>query len=70
MPYDSSWLTEQCYRLGCSVILGVYSGGWGISQLGEELQFKVAGSVAAAYSLLLFKIVATSSVSTSAEKSD
>ncbi|EGZ06735.1 hypothetical protein PHYSODRAFT_565717 [Phytophthora sojae] len=55
---------------GCSVILGVYSGGWGISQLGEELQFKVAGSVAAAYSLLLFKIVATSSVSTSAEKSD
>ncbi|KAI9915886.1 hypothetical protein PsorP6_007774 [Peronosclerospora sorghi] len=38
---------------GCSVILWVYSGSWGISQLGENLQFIVACSVSAAYSLLI-----------------
>ncbi|KAE8880056.1 hypothetical protein PF007_g19151 [Phytophthora fragariae] len=55
---------------GCSVVLGVYSGGWGISQLGEDLQFKVAGSVAAAYSLLFLKIVTSSGASAPAKKSD
>ncbi|KAG1684272.1 hypothetical protein DVH05_002608 [Phytophthora capsici] len=55
---------------GCSVILGVYSGGWGIAQLGEDLQFKVASSVAAAYFLLLLKLVVSSSVTTPAKKSD
>ncbi|ETI50543.1 hypothetical protein L917_05647 [Phytophthora nicotianae] len=54
---------------GLSVILGVYSGSWGISQLGEDLQLKVACSVAAAYSLLFLKIVVSSSASP-AEKSD
>ncbi|OWZ17401.1 hypothetical protein PHMEG_0008663 [Phytophthora megakarya] len=47
---------------GCSVVLGVYSGGWGIDQLGEDLQLKVAGSTAAAYLLLLLKTATTASV--------
>ncbi|RLN93213.1 hypothetical protein BBJ28_00017680 [Nothophytophthora sp. Chile5] len=42
---------------GCSVVLGVYSGGWGNAQLGEDLQLKVAGVTAAAYSLLFLKLV-------------
>ncbi|KAI9910529.1 hypothetical protein PsorP6_010024 [Peronosclerospora sorghi] len=46
---------------GCSVILGVYSGSWGISQLGENLQFMVAFSVSAAYSLLIAKTDAETS---------
>ncbi|KAF1793461.1 Cytochrome b561/ferric reductase transmembrane [Phytophthora cactorum] len=54
---------------GCSVILGVYSGSWGISQLGEDLLFKVASSVAAAYSLLFLKLVLSSSASP-AKKND
>ncbi|CAH0493363.1 unnamed protein product [Peronospora farinosa] len=52
---------------GCSVILGIYSGSWGISQLGENLQFQVASSIAAAYFLLFFKVVTSGSV---AKKSD
>ncbi|RMX64232.1 hypothetical protein DD238_005894 [Peronospora effusa] len=52
---------------GCSVILGIYSGSWGISQLGEDLQFQVASSIAAAYFLLFFKVVTSGSV---AKKSD
>ncbi|KAG7377579.1 hypothetical protein PHYPSEUDO_011431 [Phytophthora pseudosyringae] len=55
---------------GCSVVLGVYSGGWGISQLGEDLQLKVASSVAAAYVLLFIKLVVSSSASASTKKSD
>ncbi|KAL4088300.1 hypothetical protein PRIC1_012724 [Phytophthora ramorum] len=55
---------------GCSVILGVYSGGWGISQLGEDLQFKVASSVAAGYSLLFLKLVVSSCASSAVKKSD
>ncbi|KAI9910839.1 hypothetical protein PsorP6_010101 [Peronosclerospora sorghi] len=45
------------HRIGgiLDVILGVYSGSWGISQLGENLQFMVACSVSAAYSLLIAK---------------
>ncbi|CAH0481248.1 unnamed protein product [Peronospora belbahrii] len=47
---------------GCSVILGIYSGSWGPSQLGENLQFKMTSSVAAAYSLLFLKMVMSSFV--------
>ncbi|KAF4133596.1 Eukaryotic cytochrome b561 domain-containing protein [Phytophthora infestans] len=54
---------------GCSVMLGVYSGGWGISRLGEDLQFKVASSVAAAYLLLVLKLILSSSA-TSTKKND
>ncbi|KAG2523213.1 hypothetical protein BBO99_00005626 [Phytophthora kernoviae] len=51
---------------GYSVVLGVYSGGWGTAQLGDDLQFKVASSVAAAYALLFLKLVTTSVVATTA----
>ncbi|CAI5746127.1 unnamed protein product [Peronospora destructor] len=52
---------------GCSVILGIHSGSWGISQLGKDLQFKMASSIAAAYFLLFLKVVTSGSV---AKKSD
>ncbi|KAI9909235.1 hypothetical protein PsorP6_014516 [Peronosclerospora sorghi] len=55
---------------GCSVILGVYSGSWGISQLGENLQFMVACSVSAAYSLLIAKTLMGRPVTTPSIKSD
>ena len=56
--------------LGCSVILGMYSGRWGSVQLGEDLQFKVASSVAAAYLLLFVKVVMTSFETPLAKLSD
>ena len=52
---------------GCSVILGIYSGSWGISQLGEDLQFKVASSIAAAYFFLFLKVVTSGSVATKSD---
>lgn len=55
---------------GVSVILGVYSGNWGNSHLGEHIQFKVASSVAAAYVLLLFKLVASSFAPATVKKID
>ncbi|POM73542.1 Hypothetical protein PHPALM_9599 [Phytophthora palmivora] len=55
---------------GCSVVLGVYSGAWGVSQLGDDLQFKVASSVAAAYSLLLLKVVTTKNTQSLVKKSN
>ncbi|CEG48999.1 hypothetical protein PHYSODRAFT_565717 [Plasmopara halstedii] len=54
---------------GVSVILGVYSGSWGITHLGDAVQPKVAISVAAAYLLLFFKLVFGNFASGLAKKS-
>ena len=64
-------LTTKCMlSLGCSVILGIYSGTWGTAQLGEDLQVKVASSVAAAYLLLFLKAVMNSSETSLTKVSD
>ncbi|CAI5737887.1 unnamed protein product [Hyaloperonospora brassicae] len=55
---------------GCSVILGIYSGTWGTTQLGEDLQVKVASSVAAAYLLLFLKVAMNSSKTSLTKVSD
>lgn len=44
---------------GAASVYGVYSGGWGQSQLGADKQFNVAALIVAAYTLLFIKAITT-----------
>lgn len=60
--------THEVFALpGVSVVLGIYSGGWGSTQFGTDRQLQIAGATAAGYGYLLLKALYVGATATTAK---